>query len=181
MKKPFFRFALLCLILLLFAGGSLAYLRDKSASDHRNAIAARVESLKREIAALRSERAALEEEVVESQDLEAWVLSSMPIQPLFVDIVRSMGPQSEIVELSIERDAEKPSQLRLSLELNTASDKQLDQTLAAIQRRNYRELNPMLTRIQGNLDYKASLVYEDPDASQWQTPEERSRNRNSVP
>jgi predicted ribosomally synthesized peptide with SipW-like signal peptide len=183
MTKPVFRFALLCVILLLLlvVGGSLAYLSDKSDSGRRNAIAARVESLKKEIAGVKNERAALEQKIVEAQDLEAWVLSSMPIRPLFVDIVRSMGPQSEIVELSIERDAETPSQLRLNLKLNTASDAQLEETIAVIAKRNYREFNQTQARVQGNIEYTASLLWQNPNADKLPAPEERIKAALTVP
>jgi|688.fasta_scaffold157377_2 hypothetical protein len=167
-------------LLFLVVVGSFASLRAKFASDQRNAVTARIESLKGEIEGVKGERTALEKEIIEAQDMEAWVLASMPLQPLVVDITESMGPQSEIVELSIERDAETPSQLRLNLKLNTASDKQLDQTLAVIQKRNYREFNPTQTRVQGNLDYKASLLW-DPNAEQRQTPEERKESVTTLP
>ena len=167
-------------LVFLAVVGSVASLHAKLASDQRNAVLARVETLKGEIEASKKQRAELDDRIVEAQDQEAWVLASMPLQPLVVDIIRSMSPQSEIVELSIERDAETPSQLRLNLKLNTASDKQLDQTLAVIGERKYREFNPTQTRIQGNLDYKASLLW-DPNAEQRQTPEERKESRVSVP
>ena len=167
-------------ILFLAVVGSVASLHAKLASDQRNAVLARVEDLKAQIEQAKKDRTALESEIVEATDMEAWVLASMPLQPLVVDIIRSMGPQSEIVELSIERDAETPSQLRLNLKLNTDSDKQLDQTLAVIGSRKYREFNPTQTRAQGNLDYRASLLW-DPNAEQRQTPEERKESRVSVP
>lgn len=167
---------------LLFLGvvGSVATLHAKFASDQRNAVLNRVEVLKGDIEAAKKERAKLEEQIVQAQDLEAWVLASMPLQPLVVEIIRSIGPQSEIVELSIERDAETPSQLRLNLKLNTASDKQLEDTLAVIEKQKYREFNPTQTRVQGNLDYRASLLW-DPNTEQRQTPEERTKEMIEVP
>ncbi len=169
-------------LVFLVVVGSVASWRAKVSSDQRNAVTARIESLKAEIEQTKNERAALEKEIVRATDLEAWVLASMPLQPLVVEIINSMGPQSEIVDLTIERDAETPSQLRLHLTLNTASDKQLDETLAVIQGRQYREFNPTQTRVQGNLDYKASLLW-DPNAKaeQRQTPEERIKERVMVP
>lgn len=169
-------------LLFLAVVGSLASLHAKLSSDQRKAVTARIASLKAEIEQAKNERAALEKEIVEATDLEAWVLASMPLQPLVVEIIDSMGPQSEIVDLTIERDAETPSQLRLHLTLNTASDKQLDQTLAVIHGRQYREFNPTQTRVQGNLDYKASLLWDpNAEAEQRQTPEQRVQERVTVP
>jgi hypothetical protein len=45
---------------------------------------------------------------------------------------------------------------------------------------NYREFNPTQTRIQGNLDYKASLLWQDPFANR-QTPEERRAKTGVTP
>jgi len=160
-------------LLFLAVVGSVASLRAKLSSDQRNTVVAKNEELKKEIDSVKARRAALESEINQALDLEAWVLASMPLQPLVVAIIRSMGQDSEIVELSLERDAETPSQLRIGLKLNTASDKQLEKTLEVIRQMNYREFNPTQMRLQGNLDYKASLLWQDP-ASERQTPEERT-------
>lgn len=168
-------------LLFLAVVGSLASVHAKLASDQRTAVQARIGEINAKIESTKQERAALEGQIVEAQDLEAWVLASMPLQPLVVEIIRSMNPQTEIVELSLERDTETPSQLRLNLKLNTASDKQLEDTLAVIESRNYREFNPTQTRVQGNLDYKASLLWQDPNAERGQTPEERTKAALPVP
>lgn len=161
--------------------GTVASLHAKFSSDNHTAIMARVGKLKLEIEQNKTARASLENEIAEATDLEAWVLASMPLQPLVVAIIRSMGPQSEIVDFSLERDAETPSQLRIGMVLNTASDKQLEQTLEVIRKMNYREFNPTQTRSHGNLDYKASLLWQDPQSLNRQTPEERKNSSVTVP
>jgi hypothetical protein len=130
----------------------------ESASDHLNSRPGGAEELRKEIEGIKAEKTALENEIREATDLEAWVLSSMPLQPLVVAIIQSMGPRSEIVGLTLERDAETPSQLRIGLDLNTDSDEQIEQMLEAIRGLNYREFNQTVQRVQGNLDYKAGLV-----------------------
>lgn len=160
-------------LVFLAVVGSVASLHAKFAADQRNAVTAQIEAAQTEIEAAKLQRSALEEEINEAMDLEAWVLASMPLQPLVVAVIRSMGPESEIVEFSLERDADTPSQLRLGLKLNTASDKQLEKTLAVIRAMNYREFNPTQTRVQGNLDYRANLIWQDPGGKR-QTPEQRS-------
>lgn len=167
-------------LLFLVVVGSLASMHAKFSSDHRNSLLGRIEELKKEIEGVKAEKGALEAEIREATDLEAWVLASIPIQPLVVAVIRSMGPQSEIVDFSLERDAETPSQLRIGLKLNTASDKQIEQTLEVIRGLNYREFNPTQTRVQGNLDYKASLLWQDPESGR-QTPEQRRAQGGAVP
>ena len=167
-------------LLFLVVVGSVASLHAKLSSDQRKNVIARIESLKSQIEQSNTQRASLENEISEALDLEAWVLASMPLQPLIMAIIRSMGPESEIVDLTLERDAETPSQLRLGLKLNSSSDKQLEDTLAAIKDLDYREFNPTQTRVQGNLDYKASLLWQDPRTVR-ETPESRAAREEVQP
>jgi cell division protein FtsB len=154
--------------------GSLAFWNMRVASQKRDAIKQRITSLQTEIATTKADRAALEVKIREATDLEAWVLASMPLQPLIVAIVRSMDPQSSIVDLKLERDTETPSQLRLGLRLNTNSDQQLEDTLEVIRRMNYREFSPTQTRVRGDLDYRASLLWQNPHRK-MPSPSERAQ------
>jgi len=153
--------------------GSVAFWNAQVATQRRDAIKERIAFSNNEIAATKANRAALEAKIREATDLEAWVLASMPLQPLIVGIIRSMSANSSIVELSLERDAETPSQLKLGLRMNTDSDKQLEDTLAKIEEMHYREFSPTQTRVRGDLDYRASLLWQNP-YSKNQTPEQRT-------
>ena len=154
--------------------GSVAFWNVRVATQQRDAIRQKIESLNSEIAQTKAARAALEAKIREAADLENWVLASMPLQPLVVAIVRSMAANSSIVELNLERDAETPSQLRLGLRLNTDSDKQLEDTLEVIRDMHYREFSPTQTRVRGDLDYKASMLWQNP-YTKGQLPEERAQ------
>ena len=154
--------------------GSLAFWNMRVATQKRDAIKQRITSLQTEIATTKADRAALEVKIREATNLEAWVLASMPLQPLIVAIVRSMDPQSSIVDLKLERDTETPSQLRLGLRLNTNSDQQLEDTLEVIRRMNYREFSPTQTRVRGDLDYRASLLWQNPHRK-MPSPSERAQ------
>jgi len=165
-----------CAIGFAVVVGSLAFWNARVATQRRDATQAKIAAINSDISQTKANRAALEAKIREAADLENWVLASMPLQPLVVSIVRSMSPNSSIVELNLERDAETPSQLRLGLRLNTDSDKQLEQTLEVIRGMHYREFSPTQTRVRGDLDYKASLLWQNP-FSKGQSPEERAQQQ----
>lgn len=154
--------------------GSVAFWNSRVATQRRDAIRQQIATINADIGKTKASRAELEVKIREATNLEAWVLSSMPLQPLVVGIIRSMASNSSIVELSLERDAETPSQLKLGLRLNTESDKQLEDTLAKIEEMHYREFSPTQTRVRGDLDYRASLLWQNP-FSKNQLPAERAQ------
>ena len=162
-----------CSLGFLVAVGSLAFLHSHMASAKRDAVMKNIADVKSDIEKRKAERAALEAKIREATDLESWVLASMPLQPLVVNVIRSMAQQSSIVSLTIERDAETPSQLRMNLRLNTDSDQQLEDSLEVIRGMHYREFSPTQTRVRGDLDYKASLLWQNPHVRP-QTPQERA-------
>lgn len=153
--------------------GSTALWHARAASTRYQSLVLETAGLQKKIDATKAARSALEKDIREATDLENWVLASMPLQPLAVEIIRSMGDDTTIVDLGIERDPETPSQLRLTLTLNNADDKQIDDTLKKIRELNYREFSPTQSTAKGNLEYRASLLWRKP-GGRAQTPEERS-------
>ncbi len=159
-------------LLFLIVVGSAAYLHRRVAEARRDAVLKDVSELKKKIETYKAERSALEAQIREATDLELWVLASMPLQPLVMSIIRSMTQQSSIVNLTLERDAETPSQLRMNLRINADSDEQLERSLEAIREMDYREFSPTQTRVREDLDYRASLLWQNPHTRR-QLPEER--------
>jgi len=161
---------------LLFVGvvGSAALWHSRAATQRYLAVVGEKEELQNKIEATKAAREGLQKNIVEARDLEKWVLASMPLQPLVVGIIRSMAPSSTIVDLSIIRDPETPSQLQLALTLSGEDDSQIDRTLAAIQDLNYREFSPTQAKVKGNLEYRATLLWRRPDSSK-PTPQDRAK------
>jgi hypothetical protein len=159
---------------LLFVGvvGSTALWHSRTASERYQAVVHQTDELKKKIDAAKALRAELQKSIVEARDLEKWVLASMPLQPLVVGILSSMEQGSNVLDLSIVRDTETPSQLKLSLTLSGENDKQIEQTLKKIQELDYREFSPTQSKVKGNLEYRASLLWRKP-GSKTPTPAER--------
>jgi hypothetical protein len=142
--------------------GLLAFWNTRVATRRHDEALQAVAETKRQIEALQLDRTALDARVLEAAELEDWVTTALPMQPLLVGIIRSMSPRTSIVDLTLDRDPENPSQLKLGLRLNTESDKQLEKTLEAIRSLNYREFSPTQTMVRGDLDYRANLVWVNP-------------------
>lgn len=115
---------------------------------------------KGKIAELDAERKALEAEVKKASDISAWVESARPLQPLVVNIARSIDPEFSIVELRIDRDADDSAQLRLNMRFSGDSTKQLDLTLDRIAAEKFRTYTPQQTIAKGEIEYKATLIWQ---------------------
>ena len=147
-------------ILFALVVGSVAVWHSRAAAEQRRSVIGQTAALQAEIQNTKAARDSLDGKTLEAMDLESWVLGSMPLQPLMVEIARSISADASIMDLRIERDAETPSQLKLAITLRTASEKQLDKTLAAVKALNYRVLSPTQTMKEGDLEYRATLAQE---------------------
>jgi uncharacterized membrane protein YciS (DUF1049 family) len=129
--------------------------------DHR----AQAASLTAQTQETRNQRTALEAQINKATDAKKWVASSLPLQPLLVEIVRSMSPKVSIVDLRLDRAADDPSQIKLAIKMNTDSTKQLDLTMDKISALEYRAISPTRELGRGELDYRATLVRNTAETS----------------
>lgn len=111
--------------------------------------------------AAKKQRGELETEAKKATDMANWVDASRPLQPLIVEIARSMEPEASLMELRMDRDAENAAQVKLSLRLQTDNARQLDQTLQTIANSRFRTYSPQQSMVKGEVDYKATLLWQD--------------------
>ena len=150
---------------------SLIYLTQyRQAVKKRDVHNATVVSVTAQTQESRNQRTALEAQIRIATDIEAWVAGTRPLQPLIVDIANSMGPKSTIVDLRLDRDPNAPAQLKLAIKLGTDSTKQLDFTLEKIAGQKYRAFSPQQTLGHSELDYSATLVWQNPTQRVLQPP-----------
>jgi len=109
----------------------------------------------------KKDRQNLELEAKKATDMATWVDASRPLQPLVVEIARSMGEDANLMELRLDRAAENASQIKLSLRLQTDNAKQLDQTLQTIADNRFRSFSPQQSMVKGEVEYKATLFWQD--------------------
>lgn len=111
---------------------------------------------------LTSEETEILEQNQRARDVVAWMEGAQALQPLSVAITRSVAPTVTISELSLTRNAEIPSQIYFSLKLDGAGPDQLDRTLASVKGLSYRAYSAQQTKAKNSLDYKATLIWQNP-------------------
>lgn len=110
-----------------------------------------------------AERQALEGRTKKASDILDWVDTTRPLQPLVVDIARSILPESSLVELRFDREQESPAKIQFSMKLSSDNPRQLDETLERIAAQRYRLFSPQQSLAQGEIDYKATILWQDPN------------------
>lgn len=151
-----------CSIAVAVILSSIFFIQFRLAIQKRDDQKAQAASLATQTQEARNQRSALEAQIKKATDIQNWVSGSRPLQPLVVEITRSMGPRSSIVDLRLDRAADNPEQIKMALRMGTDSTKQLDATMEKISNLNYRAFSPTQTLGRGELDYRATLVYQDP-------------------
>ncbi|CAN5408755.1 hypothetical protein BH09VER1_BH09VER1_09880 [soil metagenome] len=139
----------------------LFVVRFGQATKLRDDLIARDRAVQADLTTAKKQRADLEGEAKKASDIGAWVEGSRPLQPLVVDIARSIEPGASIEELRMDRAAENPAQIRLSMHLGSDSPRQLDLTLAKISEQKFRLFSPQQTLVKGDINYKATMLWQD--------------------
>lgn len=107
-----------------------------------------------------SQIAALEGEALKAGKLAQWVEGTRTLQPICVAITRSMPPEITLGDLTIERRSDMPSQLDLSVRINSGTMQEIARIQSAIQNIQYRTYNSQQLKNNDNLEYKTMLVWQ---------------------
>ena len=87
------------------------------------------------------------------------------IQTLALSVSRSMGPKSSIEELLLYREKNNPNQILIQLSFVNGGQKQLDDTLSAINAVGYRAYSANQSSEQGGkVNYQATLILQNNDS-----------------
>ncbi|MDA7681939.1 hypothetical protein N8603_06100 [Verrucomicrobiales bacterium] len=104
----------------------------------------------------------IKKEEQKGQEIHKWVEGAMQMQPLALSVSRSMGPKSSIEELSLYKDKNNPNQILIQLSFINGGQKQLDDTLSAINTVGYRAYSANQSSEQGGkVNYKATLILQN--------------------
>jgi len=119
-----------------------------------------VNATNKELAEVGKQRSSVEAEARRASDVSEWIAGTRQVQPLLVNINRSVEGRNGLAEVKITRNKANPAQLLLDLKLNGESGRQLDRTLDSIYQQNYRTYSAQQSAGEGGLDYKATLIYQ---------------------
>lgn len=146
------------------------FVRYSQAGKNKEVAVLREKQLQTDLSAAKSQRKDLENETKKASDIVAWLDASRPLQPLIVEIARSIEADSSIAELRLDRDSDNPAQIRISMRLGSDTIRQLDVTLAKIADLRFRTFSPQQTLAKGEIDYKATLIWLDADRERSEPP-----------
>lgn len=144
----------------------LFFLNYGEAKKSKEAAIQQNKKLQADIKSTAQMRKDLENEAKKASDVAAYVEASRPLQPLVVEIARSMQPEASLLDLRLVRDGDNPAQIKLNLRLGAETTKQLDLTLAKIGEQQFRAFAPQQNLAKGEISYQATLLWQDPSRSQ---------------
>lgn len=147
-----------CSIAVAIIFCAIFFLQYRIAIYKRDSHLAQAAALAAQTQQSRNERSALEAQIKKATDIQSWVAGSRPLQPLVVEIARSMGPKASILDLRLDRGAGDPSQVVMNLRVGTDTTKQIDLTMERIAALEFRAFSPTRELGRGELSYKATLV-----------------------
>lgn len=144
--------------------GSLYFLQLRMAADRLAALTRSVEGINAEIAEVRKQREAIEGRILRAQDIETWVASARPLQPLTVAIARGVEEGASIEELRFERGDQRGPQVTMDLRLGARNMAALDKTIRVIEGEKYRLFSPQQSVTADQISYRTTLAWTDSTA-----------------
>ena len=103
-----------------------------------------------------------------AQVVAKWIEGSHNLQPLSVAISRSVGEESTIAELHLQRNSEIPSNIKLTLKMDGVTSSVFEKTLASFGTQGFRAYSADQNKNEDSVDYQAILV--------WQNSEKKTRS-----
>jgi hypothetical protein len=137
--------------------------RLKEVTSSRDQYLAAEKASRNDLQQTRSQVQALEGRAKRASDLQNWTESARPIQPVLVDLGRSIGEDTALTELRLTRNQDNPNQLRIGVRMNTTSMDDLDRLLVSLQKFGYRPYSPEQKFTRGEIDYQAMLIWQNPN------------------
>jgi hypothetical protein len=111
-------------------------------------------------AALETQKAAIAQEKWKAQTLAQWIEGTRAVQPIGVAIARCVPPEISLSEVNLERSAELPQQVQLSVRINSGTLEEIGKIQNAIAALYYRPYNSQQIKTGDALEYRSMLVWQ---------------------
>jgi len=96
-----------------------------------------------------------------SEGFAKWLEGSHALQPVVAAIGRSMGKNSTIAELSLDRNPEIPAHTFMQLKIDGGGSQQIETTLSEIYALDYQTYSAQQVKGRNSTDFQATLIYND--------------------
>ncbi|MAS93018.1 MAG: hypothetical protein CMO55_07450 [Verrucomicrobiales bacterium] len=94
-----------------------------------------------------------------AEGIAKWLEGSHPLQPVTVAIGRSMGKDTTIAELNLNRNPEIPAHTFLQLKIDGGGSEQVEDTLNSINALNYQTYSAQQVKGRNSTDFQATLIF----------------------
>ena len=100
-------------------------------------------------------------EALKAEGIAKWLEGSHPLQPVTVAIGRSMGKDSTIAELALNRNPEIPAHTFMQLKIDGGGSEQIEDTLTSINALSYQTYSAQQVKGRNSTDFQATLIFSD--------------------
>ncbi len=136
------------------------YLSKKAYEATEAEMRIRVANAKTEEAGLLSSQQAIVDEAKRAEVFAKWLEGSHPLQPVTVAVGRSMGKDSTVAELSLNRNPEIPAHTFMQLKIDGGGSGQIETTLDSIYALEYETYSAQQVKGEKSTDFQATLIHK---------------------
>lgn len=137
------------------------YLSKKTYEAMESEMQYRISNAKAEETTLLSNQQSIVDEAKKAEVFARWLEGSRPLQPVTVAIGRSMGKDSTVAELALNRNPEIPAHTFLQLKIDGGGTEQIETTLNAINALSYLTYSAQQVKGRNSTDFQATLIHTD--------------------
>src|SRR6056297_2471616 len=113
------------------------YLSKKAYQSTEDSMRERLTQAQTQQSGFTAQQNAISQESMKAEGIAKWLEGSRPLQPVTVAIGRSMGKDSTVAELSLDRNPEIPAHTLMQLKIDGGGSQQIENTLNAIYALDY--------------------------------------------
>ncbi|MCB1203170.1 MAG: hypothetical protein KDN18_02840 [Verrucomicrobiae bacterium] len=141
---------------------SLYFFLSKKAYESAEAeMQMRISTAKSEETTLVSNQQKIVDESKRAEAFAKWLDGARPLQPVTVVVARSMGKDSTIAGLSLNRNPEIPAHTFLQLKIDGGGSEQIETTLDSIYALEYQTYSAQQVKGRNSTDFQATLIHKD--------------------